>query len=325
MANNVRAVFLGTPEFALPALRRLQARGVVQLVVSQPDRPAGRRGVERTPAVIALARELGLPTLQPANPNDAASLERIRAARPDVLVVVAYGRLLRESLLELAPAGVVNLHPSLLPEYRGASPIQAAIHDGRSHSGVTLMRMDAGLDTGPVIAAREVSIGPHDTAPALHDRLADAGAELLDEMLTPWVAGSLTAQPQNPEAATLTRPLERADAEMDLRRPAQDLYDQWRAFQPWPGAFVMVDGQRVAVAEMDQPLNQDRPVGRASLDGESLLVGSGAGALRLARLQPEGRKAMSARAFANGYGALLRAMWGDPPPAPRPPLTRPAS
>ncbi|MCY4114689.1 MAG: methionyl-tRNA formyltransferase [Chloroflexi bacterium] len=325
MADGVRAVFLGTPEFALPTLRRLHARGVVQLVVSQPDRPAGRRGVDRTPAVITLARELGLPTMQPANPNDAPSLERMRAAQPDVLVVVAYGRLLRRPLLELAPAGVVNLHPSLLPEYRGASPIQAAIHDGRTRTGVTLMRMDAGLDTGPVIAAREMSIGPHDTSPALHDRLADAGAELLDEMLDPWVAGRVTTQPQDPEAATLTRPLERADAELDLRRPAQEIYDQWRAFQPWPGAFAVVDGQRVVITAMDQPLAEGRPVGHASLDGDSLLVGCGSGALRLTGLQPEGRKAMSARAFANGYSALLRATWGDRLPAHRPPLTRPAS
>jgi len=321
----VRAVFLGTPEFALPALRRLHARGVVQLVVSQPDRPAGRRGVERTPAVIGLARELGLSTMQPANPNDASSLERIRAAQPDVVVVVAYGRLLRRPLLELAPAGVVNLHPSLLPAYRGASPIQAAISDGGTRTGVTLMRMDAGLDTGPVIAAREVSIRPDESSPALHDRLANAGAELLDEVLDAWVAGRVTAQPQDEEAATLTRPLERADAELDLRRPAQELYDQWRAFQPWPGAFVTVDGQRVVVAETEPPMAEDKPVGLASLDGDLLIVGCGSGVLRLARLQPEGRKAMSARAFANGYGPLLRATWGDPPPAPRPPLTRPAS
>ncbi len=320
----MRAVFLGTPEFALPTLRRLHPRGVVKLVVSQPDRPAGRRGVDRTPAVIGLARELGIPTMQPSNPNDAASLDRIRAARADVLVVVAYGRLLREPLLALAPAGVVNLHPSLLPEYRGASPIQAAIHDGRTRTGVTLMRMDAGLDTGPVIAARAVSIGPDVTSPVLHDRLADAGAELLDEVLGAWIAGRVTEQPQDPAAATLTRPLERADAELDLQRPARALYDQWRAFQPWPGAFVRVDGQRVVVADMDQPLEEGSPVGRASLDGDSLIVGCGSGAIRLTRLQPEGRKAMSARAFANGYDALLRATWGDPSPAPRPPLTRPA-
>ncbi len=321
----MRIVFFGTPEFALPSLRRLHARSVVELVVSQPDRPAGRRGVDRTPAVIGLARELGLPTMQPSNPNEAASLERIRAARPEVLVVVAYGRLLHGPLLDLAPAGVVNLHPSLLPEYRGASPIQAAIHDGRARTGVTLMRMDAGLDSGPVIAAREVSIGPRDTSPALHDRLADAGAELLDETLDAWVAGRVTAQPQDSGAATVTRPLERADGELDLRRPARALFDQWRAFQPWPGAFVRVDGQRVVVAEMDLPMAEDTPVGRASLDGDSLIVGCGSGSLRLTRLQPEGRQEMSARAFANGYGALVRAMWGEPPPSPRPPLTRPAS
>ena len=321
----MRVVFLGTPEFAVPALRRLHARGVVKLVVSQPDRPAGRQGVNRTPAVIGLARELGLPTMQPPNPNDAASLERIRAARPDVVVVVAYGRLLRRSLLDLAPAGVVNLHPSLLPAYRGASPIQAAVYDGRTHTGVTLMRMDAGLDTGPVIAAREVAIGAQDTSPMLHDRLADAGAELLDDVLDPWVAGRISAQPQDAEPATVTRPLERADAELDLRRPARALFDQWRAFQPWPGAFVRIDGRRVVVAEMDRPLAEDAPVGRVSLDGDSLIVGCGSGAMRLTWLQPEGRKAMSARPFANGYGPLLRATWGDPPPAPRPPLTSPAS
>jgi methionyl-tRNA formyltransferase len=176
-----------------------------------------------------------------------------------------------------------------------------------------------------VIAAREVSIDPHDTSPVLHDRLADAGAELLDEVLEPWVAGCVTERPQDPEAATLTRPLERADAELDLRRPARALYDQWRAFQPWPGAFVRVDGQRVAAAQMDQPWEEGSLVGRASLDADSLIVGCGSGALRLTQLQPEGRKAMSARAFANGYGALLRATWGDSPSAPRPPLTRPAS
>ena len=321
----MRVVFLGTPEFALPALRRLHARGVVELVVSQPDRPAGRRGMDRTPAVVAEVRRLEIETMQPSNPNDSVSLERIRAAQPDVLVVVAYGRLLRQSLLELAPAGVINLHPSLLPAYRGASPIQAAIHDGLTRTGVTLMRMDAGLDTGPVIAAREAVIGAEDTSPTLHDRLAGLGAELLDEVLDPWVAGRLTAQPQDPDAATLTRPLERADAELDLRRPARALFDQWRAFQPWPGAFVRVDGQRVVLAAMEQPLPADAPVGQASLDGETLIVGCGSGALRLTRLQPEGRTAMPARAFANGYGALLSASWGDPSPSPRPPLTRPAS
>ncbi len=321
----MRVVFLGTPAFALPALRRLHSRGVVELVVSQPDRPAGRRGRDRTPEVIDLARELGLPTMQPANPNDASSLERIRAARPDVVAVVAYGRLLRPSLLELAPAGVVNIHPSLLPAYRGASPIQAAIHDGLTRTGVTLMCMDAGLDTGPVIAAREVAVGAGEAAPELHDRLAEAGAKLLDEMLDSWVAGRLAAQPQDFESATVTRPLERADAELDLRRPARALFDQWRAFQPWPGAFVRVDGRRVVAATMDQPSAEVTPVGCASLVGDSLSVGCGSGALRVTRLQPEGRKAMSAPAFANGYAPLLRASWGDPPPAPRPPLTRSAS
>ena len=325
MADGVRVVFMGTPEFALPALRRLHARGVVELVVSQPDRPAGRRGLDRTPAAIALARELDLQTMQPANPNETASLERIRAARPDVVVVVAYGRLLRRPLLDLAPAGVINLHPSLLPAYRGASPIQAAIYDGRTCTGVTLMRMDAGLDTGPIIAARAVDIAPEETSSALHDRLACVGAELFDDVLEPWIAGQLNAQPQDDGAATVTRPLERSDAELDLRRPARALFDQWRAFQPWPGTFVRVDGSRVVVAAMDQPLTETGPVGRASLQGEALVVGCGAGAMRLLRLQPEGRKAMSARAFANGYAPLLRAAWGDPPPEPRPPLTRPAS
>ena len=263
--------------------------------------------------------------MQPSNPNDEVRFERIRAARPDVVVVVAYGRLLRRPLLELAPAGVINLHPSLLPAYRGASPIQAAIYDGRPSTGVTFMRMDAGLDTGPVVAARAEAIAAGDTSLMLHDRLADLGAELLDDALDGWVAGSLSAQPQDSGAATVTRPLERADAELDLRRPARALFDQWRAFQPWPGAFVRVEGHRVVVTAMGQPLPEAAPAGRASLDGDSVVVGCATGALRLLRLQPEGRKPMSAQAFANGYDALLQASWGDPPPSSRPPLTRPAS
>lgn len=319
----MRITFLGTPEFALPALRRLHELDVVRLVVSQPDRPAGRRGAVRTPPTVTLARELSLETFQPTDPNSVESCDRIVASRPDVLIVVAYGRLLRKTILELAPAAVVNLHPSLLPAYRGASPIQSAIYDGQVSTGVTLIRMDTGIDTGPIIAERSTVIGPEEIAPTVHDRLAVLGAELLVDTIAEWVGGRLETVPQDDEVATVTRPLERADAELDLRRAAWALYDQWRAFQPWPGSFVKVGGKRIAVPAMDPPTADSRGVGQAEFEASVVSLGCAKGALRIREFKPEGRRSMSARAFVNGYAELLGARWGEPLSAPRALLTGP--
>ena len=319
----MRVVFLGTPEFAAPALRILHGLGMVNLVVSQPDRPVGRSRLPRAPVVVSLARELGLPFVQPVDPNAAECLERIRASRPDVLAVVAYGRLMGTKLLTLAPGGIINIHPSLLPKYRGASPIQAAIYDGCGQTGVTLMQMDEGLDTGPPIAARLLDIAPTDSALLVHNRLAAMGAQLLANTLADWEASRGDMQPQNISLATVTRRLERGDGELDLRRPARALYNQWRAFQPWPGVYVCVGRRRVIVRHMDQPSPDPSAMGRAELFGDVLAVGCGNGSLRIHTIQLEGRQSMSARSFVNGNSLLLSQTWGDPPPQLSSPLTCP--
>ena len=321
----MRLVLFGSPQFALPALGRLAVDTELVLVVSQPDRPVGRRQEVRGPPVVEAARALGLPLIQPRNPNADEVVSRIRAARPDVLVTIAYGRLIGPALLALCPAGVVNLHPSLLPEYRGASPIQAALCDGRAATGVTLIRSDEGLDTGPIIAAREAPIGPHDTAPDLRDRLAELGADLLAETLPAWVDGTIEAQPQDGASATATRPLKRADGELDVRRSAQALYDQWRAFEPWPATSVTAGDLRCKLLEVRADPEPAGPAGTVTVTEGSLRLACGEGSLRITAIQPEGRRRMTGAEFASGYGHLLRVPWGRPYPAVTDPLVRPAA
>ncbi len=332
----MRVVFFGTPAFAVPSLQRLARDFQVVLVVSRPDRPVGRARRLTAPPAAAAARALDLDLFQPPNPNRAAAVEAIASYEPDAVVVAAYGRLIRAPLRRLAPRGVVNAHPSLLPAYRGASPIQAAIAAGETAAGVTLIRLDDDLDAGPIVAARRLAIGPTERAPSLHDRLAAASADLLADVLPRWAAGEAAERPQRADRATLTRPLERADAELDLRRPARELFDRWRAFQPWPGAFVRVGETTctlVELAALPDPSSSgavcppdDAPLpgcGEVHVRDRALLLGCGAGALRVERLQPAGRRAMTAQDFERGYQRLLAIPWGVPHPEPRPPLARP--
>ena len=320
----MRLVFFGTPEFAIPALRRLASVHDVGLVVSRPDRPSGRRRRLRAPPVVPVAVELGLPVAQPDKPNADDMVNRIRALEPDVLVVAAYGRVIGRGLRTAAPAGAVNLHPSLLPEYRGASPIQAAIYQWRPRTGVTLMQLDRGLDTGPVIAAEPAPLGDDDTAPDVHDRLAALGAGLLIDKLPAWVDGSIDARPQDPSRATVTRPLVREDGLADVRRPAREIYDRWRAFLPWPGTSVTAAGAPIKLTDVAGVAGLDAPPGTVVEADDELLLAAGDAALRVRALQPPGGRSMSAVDFVNGYAALLAEPWGRPYPEPVEPLVRPA-
>jgi len=319
----MRLVFFGTPEFAVPALQRLAAAHEVALVVTQPDRPTGRAQTPTPPAVAIAARALGLPIRQPSSPNARGAVAVIRACRPDVLVLVAYGRLIEADLLALAPAGVVNLHPSLLPAYRGAAPIQAAIAEGRTETGVTLIRLDAGLDAGPIIQASKVSIGPDETTPRVSGRLALAGADVLVATLPGWVAGQVAPRAQDPAQATVTRPLTRADGDLDPRRPARELYDRWRAFQPWPGVTVRAGALPLKLLDLRLQASAPGPPGQVVAGDGVVWLACGTGALEIRSLQPTGRHPMAAAEFARGYHHLLDVRWGDPPPTPTPPLVRP--
>jgi methionyl-tRNA formyltransferase len=287
----LRLVFAGTPEFAVPCLRVAAERGEVVAVYTQPDRPAGR-GRQLSPSPVkleALAREL--PVYQPENFKRAQTRAQLAALQPDLMIVVAYGLILSPKVLAIPRLGCWNVHASLLPRWRGAAPIQRAIEAGDEATGVCLMQMEQGLDTGPVLLSLRTPIGPEDTTPIVHERLAALGAEVLAEGLQLLRAGaSPPARAQSDAGATYARKLEKEESRLDFTRSADELDRQLRAFQPWPGAEALVDGERLRIhAAKPLPLEHRQPpgpvlaAGRAGLD-----IACGKGALRLLTVQRDG-------------------------------------
>jgi methionyl-tRNA formyltransferase len=278
-------------------------------VVTAPPRPAGRRGEPRPTPVATLAEAHGIPVLTPASLRDPQAVEELRRLAADIIVLADYGRLIPSAVLELPRHGALNLHPSLLPRHRGAAPVAAAILAGDATTGVTLMAMDAGLDTGPIVAQRSIPIAGDEVAPALEARLAGLAAELLIESLPGWVAGRLAARVQPEEGATLTRPLRRSDGWLDPARPAEELERQVRAYQPWPGSWTDVDGTRLIVwgatvidrgsEDADEPSDDERADGLVA-SGDSLALRTSQGLLRLDQVQPAGAKRMSGAAYRRG-------------------------
>jgi methionyl-tRNA formyltransferase len=298
--------FAGTPEFAVPALERLAGEQRVAAVFTQPDRPAGRgRGLHMSP-VKRRALELGLNVHQPATLRTPEALELLRAAQLDVLVVVAYGLILPAAALGLPKWGCINIHASLLPRWRGAAPIQRALLAGDSVSGVTIMRMEAGLDTGPMLASRGVKIGARETAKTLHDRLAALGAELIAETLTGIRDGSVQETPQPAEGVTYAAKIDKAEARIDWRRSAQEISRQVRAFNPWPVAESRSKGEQLRIWEAE-PIESPALSGELSPPGsvltatrEGIDVICGSGVLRILKLQLAGRKPLPAGEFLRG-------------------------
>jgi len=280
------------------------------LVVSQPDRPAGRGRRLVAPPVAVAARRNGLALIQPETVRDSAFLATLEELAPEVAVVVAFGQIFRPELLALPPRGCVNLHASLLPRWRGAAPIQAAIAHGDSRTGVSTMHMTAGLDSGPVLLKAALAIGPDETAPELADRLAALGAGLMVRTLEALARGDWVAREQDVAGVTLAPRLTRADGEVDWSQPAPVLYRAWRAYQPWPGLTTSQDGRRLKLLAVvphtprDTPRAARRPAPPGTilgLDGEAVTVACGSGsALGLLRVQRPGRAATSAAAWAHG-------------------------
>lgn len=313
----MRVVFMGTPAFALPVLAGLHGRPDVELVgvYTPPDRPRGRgQALEATPVKTA-ALEMGLPVFQPASLRPAPALDELAGLRPDVAVVAAYGKLLPAGALRIPRHGCLNLHPSLLPKYRGPSPVATAIIDGVAATGVTLMLLDEGMDTGPVVAQREYTLGGAERADDLTQALFAAGSDLLLENLEPWTSGRLLAIAQDEAQATLTRKLERADGQADWRLTAAELERRHRAFTPWPGLFTQWEGKSLRlldVAAVDALAVKDGPPAAepglvVALDSAEGPVGIGTaqGILGLQRVQLEGRRAATAAEFLNGYPAFM--------------------
>ncbi len=244
----LRIVFMGSPAFAVPSLDGLLAAGHdIVLVLAQPDRPAGRGRQPTPPPVAAFARERGLPLFQPPTLKPPEAFQRVREAAPDVIVVAAYGLILRREVLDLPPLGCLNIHASLLPRHRGAAPISAAILAGDPETGIGLMQMEVGLDTGPVLASVSTPIGPTDDTPTLTDRLALLGRDLLVETLPRWAEGAITPAPQDDTLATYAPKITREDARLDWSRPAVELERQVRAYRGWPDAFTTWQGKQVKV------------------------------------------------------------------------------
>jgi methionyl-tRNA formyltransferase len=296
-----RIVFMGTPGFAVASLAALFEVGEVVGVVTQPDKPRGRGQALGISPVKALALERGVEVLQPARlrtPPFSAELARLA---PDVCVVTAYGKILPPDVLALPPHGCVNVHASLLPRWRGAAPIQWAIAHGDRETGVCLMRMDEGLDTGPVLACRRLPIAPTDTAESLHRTLAEAGGALLREELPRYLAGVLAPVPQPQEGVTLAPLIAKEDGRLDWRRSAGELERRVRAFTPWPGAFTALGGERLKVHRARVAAGHGEPGVLLAADGAGLEVACAHGSLVLEALQPEGRRVMSARDFLAGH------------------------
>ena len=300
----MKLVFCGTPEFAVPTLEAVVAAGhEVALVVTQPDRAAGRGMEVQQPAVKRAALLLGLDVVQPEKiKNDAQFRERLEKIQPDAILVVAYGRIIPQWMLNLPRFGNINLHGSLLPKYRGAAPIQWAVANGEVVTGVTTMRLDAGLDTGDMLLAQVVPIGQEETAVDVYGCLAPVGAELMVETLRQLDCGESCLEKQHHALATLAPILKREDGWMDFSRPARQIYDRWRGFQPWPGAHTILRGKKLIVHALCPTKHEGIPEGTLEVDGERVFVGCGTeSAVELLEVQMEGKRRMSAAEFLRGY------------------------
>jgi methionyl-tRNA formyltransferase len=302
---------MGTPEFAVPTLTRLLAEQTVVGVFTQPDRPAGRGRHLYAAPVKRVAQAAGVPVFQPGSlRKDPAAVARLADLAPDVVVVAAYGLLLPRSVLDLAPGGALNVHASLLPRWRGAAPAAWAILAGDAETGVTIMRLDEGLDTGPMLARRTTPIAADDTTGALSGRLAELGADLLAATLPRWLAGELPPLPQDDRLATRAPRLVKADGQLDWRAPAEALARRVRAMDPWPGAFGWLDGQPLKIhAATPIPAGAAlEPCGTVVATAVGPAVVTGAGWLRLDRVQGPGGKPVTGADFARGHRGFVGAV-----------------
>jgi methionyl-tRNA formyltransferase len=302
-----RVLFIGTAQLAVASLRALLACSDLELVgvVTQPDRRQGRQMQLKPSPVKEAATAAGLVVLQPEKIRDEVALSEIRALSPDLIVVAAYGQILPKALLDIPKHGCLNVHTSLLPRYRGAAPIQWSILNGDVTTGVTLMLMDPGLDTGPILSRVETPIESSDTSQTLHDRLAELGGELLVQVVREWLAGRLTPQPQPSEGTCYARKIEKQDGLLDWSLPAAQLWNRVRGLVPWPGAFFHHPTGSASTLKVWEARPEECSLGRAgeviAANGDRILVRCGEGALRMLVMQREGGKRLGAREFLTGY------------------------
>ena len=299
----MRIVYMGTPDFAVPALTCLYERGhEILCAVSQPDKPQGRHAVTVPTPVRKEAERLGIPVLQPVKATDPSFLEKIREMAPDAVVVAAYGKILRKAFLDIPKYGCINIHASLLPKYRGSAPIQQAVINGDEKTGITIMKLDEGMDTGGILLQKEVTIDPKETGGSLFEKLSLIGGPLCDEALRALENGTLTPKAQDESLATMVPPLTKETGEMNFEKEAAELERLVRGLSPWPGTYTRVNGKLLKIHKVSVCEESFGEVPGTFLPGNSeLIVVCGKGtALRITELQMEGKKRMSAEEFLRG-------------------------
>jgi len=313
MRPELRVIFMGTPEFAVPSLEKLvQEQCAVVAVYTQPDKPGGRGRTSIMSPVKVAALNMGLPVVQPDSFKEKVTVRQLAGFQPDVIVVAAFGQILPQPVLDTPRYGCLNIHPSLLPRYRGASPVAAAILAGDDVTGVTIMLMDRGLDTGPIIAQEKMAISPQDTTGLLSDKISRLAAQMLPGVLQRWTEGEITPQPQNETEATYAATIKKEDGEIDWQLPAVEIWRRVRAFQPWPGAYTSWGGRRLEITEaVAVPRDGGHKVGAGvamNWEGAAFGVGTGEGILGVIKVQLQGKRAMPAADFLRGQRRLIGAV-----------------
>jgi methionyl-tRNA formyltransferase len=317
MKNNprkIRTIFLGTPEFSLKTLEAiiLDEQFEVVLVISQPDKPVGRRQILTEPPIKELAKKFNLPVYQPEKIR--TEVEKIKELKPDLIIVAAYGQIIPKGILDLPKYGCINVHGSLLPKYRGAACLQAPILHGDRTSGITIMRMDEGLDTGPILAQKKIKLVKHETLESLHDRLAEVGAKLLIKTVKRYIRGKIKPKAQNNKKASYIKMLKKEDGYIDWHKPATEIEKMIRAFNPWPGTFSYLSDKDLQIKDVlfkilavrPKPIRtQQHHVGQLFLYNDALAVQCGKNALVIIKLQLEGKKAMEVDDFLRGNQIII--------------------
>ncbi len=300
--QELRTVFMGTPDFALQTLQGLIVAGCNMVgVYTQPDRPKGRGKQLAAPPIKELAQKHEIPVFQPLKLRQPEAVAELEALAPDLIVVVAYGQILPKSVLEIPAHGCINVHASLLPKYRGAAPINKAIIDGETETGITTMYMDVGLDTGDMLIKKSLTIGADETAGELHDRLAALGRETMEETLRQLCAGSLQREVQNDELSTYASMMKKEDGRIDWNQSAQEIHNHVRGLDPWPGAYTSLNGELLKLAETSpESATGDEPGRVMTADKDGVCVACGKGSLRIKQLQLAGRKRLAAADFLRG-------------------------
>lgn len=310
--QDLRTVFMGTPDFSLDTLRGLIAAGCNLVgVYTQPDRPKGRGKKLAPPPVKELAAEHGIPVFQPQKLRDPAAVEELKSLQPDLIVVVAYGQILPQAVLDIPRYGCINVHASLLPKYRGAAPINKVIIDGEGETGVTTMLMDVGLDTGDMLVKRTLPIGPDETAGELHDRLAPLGREAMEETLRRLCAGTLEAQKQDDAQSCYAGMMKKEDGRIDWSQPAQQVHNLVRGLDPWPAAYTSLNGEMLKIGKTSVTTGTGNAGTVVAADNDGVRVACGEGVLVVGELQLPGKRKMAAADFLRGHQLPAGTRLGD--------------